>query len=302
MAITPTVNRLQLGSVLRYCREKAQLTQEQLGVIVFPKVAARTAQVFVAKTEKGERQLHPADLQAMIGACGVADPALSTLMDQLHTNANKRGQWRGYRAVYDETFRKYIDLETDAAWIRESALELIPDLCQTEAYVRAMFGLQVEEGFLPGGDFPASVEARLARQKLLEPDREDGLPPVNLHVVMSESCVRRVVGNRVVMKEQLKRLVQLSQKPNVTIQVIPNDASVQGLAFARYSMLRIPVPGVVSDLDFVCMTLGNAPVYLDDKASVQWHEHNFQAVSMSALRPDDTRAYLLEIEREYRYR
>jgi transcriptional regulator with XRE-family HTH domain len=302
MATTPTVNRLQLGSLLRHFRQEAQLTQEQLGERVFPKASPRVRQARIAKTESGERILHDADLAAMLLFCKVTDPQLRALVDQLHTNASKRGRWSGYRAMYNEQFRKYVDLETDAAWIRECAQEVVPDLCETEAHVRALFGLQFEEGLLTGQEFPAAVQARLARQEILSTGREDGMPPVNYHVLMSESCVRRVVGNRAIMTEQLQHLVKMSQMPNVTIQLIPFGASVQGFTLIPYSMLRIPVLGVVGDLDFVCATIGNSPIYMDDKATVQWHEHNFQVIGASALRPDDSRALLREIEREYRYR
>lgn len=301
MATTPTVNRLQLGSLLRHFRQEANLTQKALGAVVFPKASAKDQQVRIARVETGERQLHDADLQAILAACNVTDPDLLALVGQLQARANKRGRWGGYRAVYSESFRKYVDLETDAGWIRQGSLELVPDLCQTEAYVRALFGTWHDQGFLSPASFPAAVQGRLTRQDVLALDREDG-SPVTLDIVMSESCVRRVVGSRAVMDEQLRHLVEMSQRPNITIQIVPFTAQLPGVAFAPYSMLRVPVPGVVSDLDFVYVSVAGDPRYLDDKTAVQWYERNFTALCRSALGTNDTRDYLREIQREYRFR
>lgn len=300
MAITPTVNRLQLGSLLRHFREEARLTQEQLGARIFPKVSAKVQQTRIAKVESGERQLHEADLRSILDICQVTSTDQRALIDQLHANAAKRGRWSGYRAIYRENFRKYVDLETDTTWIRECALEVVPDLCQTEAYARALFGMQYEQGLLPENDFQVAVQARVARQEVIKVDRSDGQESAVLHVVASESSFRRIVGNRAIMREQLAHVVRLSQQSNITFQVLPFHAPVHGVSLSRCSILRVPVPGLAGDLDFVYTRVGNDPRYLDDKPSVQWNEHNFQALSMSALPPHDSRVFLREIEREYR--
>lgn len=63
------------------------------------------------------------------------------------------------------------------------------------------------------------VAARMARQAILE--RDD--PPL-LWVVIDEAVLHRPVGTREVMRDQLLHLVQMSARPNITIQVVPYSA------------------------------------------------------------------------------
>src|SRR5262249_42592829 len=60
------------------------------------------------------------------------------------------------------------------------------------------------------------VAARLRRQEVLT--RDD---PVAFWVMMDEWALRRPVGGRLVMLEQVNRLVEAAGQPHVVIQVIP---------------------------------------------------------------------------------
>ena len=59
------------------------------------------------------------------------------------------------------------------------------------------------------------VAGRMDRQAILHRD----VPPL-LWVVMDEAVLRRPVGGRQVMAEQLDQLVEMAQRPNILIQVI----------------------------------------------------------------------------------
>jgi hypothetical protein len=60
------------------------------------------------------------------------------------------------------------------------------------------------------------VAGRLKRQESLTRDE-----PVALWVVLDESALRRQVGGRHVMFEQVNRLVETARQPNVVIEVVP---------------------------------------------------------------------------------
>ena len=62
------------------------------------------------------------------------------------------------------------------------------------------------------------VTARMERQVIL--DRAD--PPL-LWVVIDEHALRRPVGGRKVMAEQLDHLVEMAQRTSVLIEVVPLD-------------------------------------------------------------------------------
>jgi len=61
------------------------------------------------------------------------------------------------------------------------------------------------------------VQARLARQTLLT-----RVPPVSLALVIEEWVLKRPVGGRAVLKGQSERLLELSEKRNISIQVMPS--------------------------------------------------------------------------------
>lgn len=293
---SPTVNKLQLGALLRKFREDAGLTQEQLGQRVFPKVSPGYAQSKIAAIEGGDRSLHEADLKTMLARLDVTDPDMVALMQQLHEHSSQRGRWGGYRAVYGESFRKYIDLEEDADRIRGVGVGVIPDLLQCESYARALFGdlysSEVNE---------AAVQARMARTRLLQRAGEERI----FHFVLCESALRKMYGpNRAVVREQVAHLIALTRMPGIIIQVAPFTQSSADAAKAilyPFTILRIPVQGIASSLEYVYLsTPGEDRRYLDDKSSVEVYDRLFTRAIPAGQEGEHARRFMQEISREYR--
>ncbi|MFJ7907410.1 helix-turn-helix domain-containing protein [Kitasatospora sp. NPDC096204] len=115
-----------------------------------------------------------------------------------------------------EGFPEYARYESLAEQIRIFEIDVIAGLLQTRAYATA-----IEMGYVRQGNGTEElakerIEFRLARQKIME-----RTPPPLVHVVLDESCLRRVVGGRDVMVEQLLHLEKLAERPEVLIQVAP---------------------------------------------------------------------------------
>ncbi|MGW7585293.1 helix-turn-helix domain-containing protein [Kitasatospora sp. NPDC054768] len=115
-----------------------------------------------------------------------------------------------------EGFPEYARYEALAEQIRIFENDVIAGLLQTRAYATAIQLGAVRQGISTPKLAEERIEFRLARQKLLE----RATPPL-VHVVLDESCLRRVVGGRDVMVEQLLRLEELADRPEVIIQVVP---------------------------------------------------------------------------------
>lgn len=104
-------------------------------------------------------------------------------------------------------------LEAEAVSIETFEIQVVPGLFQTEAYARAVFDPawppmtteQVEQ----------RLSGRLDRQRILTRDR----PPL-LWTILDESVLRRAVGGREVMAEQLDHLIELAARPNIKLQVL----------------------------------------------------------------------------------
>jgi hypothetical protein len=89
---------------------------------------------------------------------------------------------------------------------------LVPGLLQTEDYARAIFRARLG---MTADEIDEKVAARLKRQGVLD---QESAPA--LWVIVDEAVVRRPVGGRGVMSEQVNHLVEAAHLPQVSIQVI----------------------------------------------------------------------------------
>ncbi|MFY1700344.1 Scr1 family TA system antitoxin-like transcriptional regulator [Micromonospora sp. WMMA1923] len=111
-------------------------------------------------------------------------------------------------------FRPWQDIESEAVLLRSYESTVLPGLLQTEAYARAVL---TGGGLLPRQDIERHVANRLARQAILARPEN----PPRLAAVVDESVLRRPVGGRATMREQLTALVTAAQAEHVRIQVVP---------------------------------------------------------------------------------
>ncbi|MEU8251108.1 helix-turn-helix transcriptional regulator [Nonomuraea sp. NPDC048916] len=119
-------------------------------------------------------------------------------------------------------FRPWLDVEATAEAIRTWEPLVVPGLLQTEDYARAM--LSGEPGVTPE-EVEEHVTARMERQSILRRPK----PPM-LWVVLDEGVLHRPIGDSVVMTAQIAHLLEVSQAPRITIQVLPLSAySTTGL-------------------------------------------------------------------------
>ncbi|WP_406639071.1 helix-turn-helix domain-containing protein [Amycolatopsis sp. WGS_07] len=294
---TPTVNKLQLAKLAKLVRAKAGLTQAQLGAIALPHLTAKQALNKIGFLENGQGGVDEDELKAILDACEVEED-LRVPMLRARAATSQRGRWSGFRAVYSEAFRKHVDLEEDASSIQVVWVEGIPDLLNDEPYARAMFA-PYYPGSRQADELDAAVAARLARARALQQDRPDGKKPVKYHAVLSESCVRRVVGDSAVMRGTIGHMLQLSEQPNVTIQIVRNNAEFKGDdgALTRFLIFKVPVAGIESDLQFVYTNVANEPRYMDDKVALDAFEDMWTTVLGAAANPQESRRFLTEVYR-----
>lgn len=184
------------GVLLQYLRKRAGLNQQQLGDAIGYSLEQ------VASVEQGRRPAKVAFTAAaerVLEAGGVLE-ALQGEVD---------------RAKLPRFFRNVALLEAEALSRFSYDPLLVPGLLQTEAYAQAL----LEAHFPPLDDetIEQRVAARLARQSLLT--RKS--PPVVFVFVVEEDALRRVVGNKAVMREQLESLLTRSRRRNVELQIMP---------------------------------------------------------------------------------
>jgi transcriptional regulator with XRE-family HTH domain len=113
-------------------------------------------------------------------------------------------------------FRPFLDAEATAKSFHIFEPMLITGLLQIEEYARVV---------LSAGNHPDTVDqlvaTRMQRQEILT--REE---PPWLVILLAEYAIRRMVGGPEVMRPQLQRILDAMQEPNITIQIVPEDAPV----------------------------------------------------------------------------
>jgi hypothetical protein len=112
-------------------------------------------------------------------------------------------------------FSKYVELEGRAGTVRTYSLVLLQGLLQTEEYAR-----EILLAMQPPDTVDQFVQARMERQAILTRAK-----PPRLWATVDERALRCMLGGRDVMRGQLKHLLALAERPNVMIDVVPQDAA-----------------------------------------------------------------------------
>ncbi|WP_405476848.1 helix-turn-helix domain-containing protein [Streptomyces canus] len=277
----PTVLRMILGRRLQERRQGAGASLEDAAR------ALRVTSLTIRRLEKAEVALKPLYVEKLLETYGADQQEIDEFV-VLAEQANEPGWWHTYRNVLPNWFSAYVSLEAGARTLRTYEPHYVTGLLQTHAYAR---------GVLRGGfpnetdeDLGRRVDLRLRRQSLLErPDAP------TLWVVMEEAVLHRVVGGPEVMREQIERLLEVSELEHVSVDVVPFTAGAHVGACAPFTYFRFEEPELP---DIVYTEVLSGAMYLDQRADVSAHleAHN----RMSLLTSDtDSKALLNRMRKEY---
>lgn len=226
--------RRYIGRRLEALRRAANLTQEQAAEHL------QKGRATIARMEDGIEgvKFRDIDVRAMLELYGAGQTDFDLLLPL--TAETRNGRRKSWWHDYTETelppfFGLYVSLEDSAETIRQYEVELIPGLLQTRAYAEQVH--QVPKGYVDQGERERRVNVRLARQSLLSRPRAP-----HLSVILNEAVLHRHVGGAAVMAEQFKHLLDVTQRGNVSVRVLPFSAGVHGgmAASTPFSLLDFP--------------------------------------------------------------
>lgn len=200
------------GNLLRLLRENAGLTQKDLGEKVY------CSPSLVSAIEMGHRPAKRDLVERMDRKLGAKDALLTVW--PVTTNA-------GYSPSFVTT------LEKDASKIHDWEQRFIPGLLQTRRYAYWMnrHGLPLDTD----EKIELNVSSRMARQEIL--DRE---PPLTGWFVIEESVLYREFGGKEVMREQLEKLLTLSERPGIFIQIMQLNTTAHPGAEGPLRIIEYP--------------------------------------------------------------
>ncbi|WP_328682503.1 helix-turn-helix domain-containing protein [Streptomyces sp. NBC_01261] len=280
-SVNPTVRRRRLGQELRRLRELKGMTAEEVAERLL------VSQSKISRLENGRRSISQRDVRDLCGVYEVEDVRIVDSLMQMAKDSRQQGWWHSFG---DIPYSVYIGLETDAASLRVYDPQVVPGLLQTRQYAEALITGALPETAL--ADVEKRVQVRMRRQERISAPEN----PLRLWTVMDESAVRRVVGNRSLMRDQLEHLVEQSQLPHVTVQVIPFDMGAHPGLNGQYAILEFPdaadssvvyIEGVTSDL------------YLEKANDVQKYSVMYEHLRAQALNVEQSRQFIADMAKEY---
>lgn len=282
-----SVVRSQLGARLRQLREEAEL---KLGDAA---ERAGTNKSTLSRVENGLRGLKPKTAERLLECYGVGDPAvLAELLELIRVDeANRRRPvwFKRHHAILSPTrFDGYLALESTASRLRNYQPSLVPGLLQTPAYARAVIASMRPE--LSHAQIDELVGIRMARQrKIINPAATD------FSTLIEEAALLRPVGDRTLMRQQLRHLMDVSSRPRTTVRLAPFSHGPHPGLYGPYVILSFPT----ATRDIVCVEAVPTSVYFEEPAEVERYASSFDDLWDHALSPDDTRARLNHMIKEF---
>ncbi|HXP19569.1 MAG TPA: helix-turn-helix transcriptional regulator [Streptosporangiaceae bacterium] len=273
MLVGPTIRRRRLGTDLRRLREARSLKLEY--------VASRlgVAPSTLSRIETGKAPTRTSYLTVMLELYGVEDPVQRQLMMELAREGQRKGWWADTDELLPAGFGRYLGLEAEASAVRSFRAQVIHGLLQTEDYARAVIAAS-RLGLAPE-QVDRLVAVQLRRQDVLS--RGD---PIRLWLVLDESALLRSMGPPEVMNRQLGRLLEASQRPEATVQVLRLSGGSHPVLSGSFSVLSFAEP---ADPDVVCAEGIRGQLQLDERGTeVRAMGQVFDALSDAALGPADS--------------
>ncbi|MGR8008793.1 helix-turn-helix domain-containing protein [Streptomyces hypolithicus] len=276
----PTVRQVRLGAELRKLREAAGMSSSEAAGLL----GSSPAQM--SQIEAGNAGVSEERVRRLAAHYACAD---TVLIDALVAMAidRTRGWWDEYRGVLPPSFLDLAELEHHATFLQVIGTAHVPGLLQTEDYARAVFAYWRPE--LPESELEPRVEHRRLRKAALA---REGAAPYG--AVLHESVLRTRVADRQVARAQLQEILSQSERPNITVRVIPFD--VDGFAGASSSLLY--AGGRVPALDTLQRDTPYGTAFLDAAAQLQSMRTLFRKVESASLESAQSRDYIHRLTKE----
>jgi hypothetical protein len=266
-------------------RERAGLTGEESGN------ALERSGSWISRVETGRVGLRGRDLSDLLKLYRVDDPAVALQLSALAREGKLRGWWSRYADIVTGAYASYIGFESESTELLAYDSLCVPGLLQTEQYARTL--LQGTMPRLSPEVVARRVEVRLARQSVLSRAK-----PPRLWSIMDESVLHRSLGGPDIMPAQLEQLVEASQKPNITLQVVPFNARYHPGMVGNFTLIRFALP---DDPDIVYIEGMSRDAFVEADDAREYREI-FEHLNAAALSPEDTRQHIDRIQSESSHR
>ncbi|MFD7283253.1 helix-turn-helix domain-containing protein [Streptomyces sp. NPDC059862] len=253
-----------VGRQIKMWREAAGKKQAELGA------AIGYGEEMVSSVERGRRIPKPDFLDKTDEVLG-AGGKLSAMKEDVE------------KARYPKKVRDLAKLEEESVELGAYGNHNMHGLLQTPDYARALFAMRAPA--YSEDEIDRQVTARMARQVIFE-----RAPAPLLTFVQEEATLRRPIGGRMVLRQQLERLLEISKLRHVAIQVMPTDREEHAGMGGSLQLLKLRDG----------KTLGHSEAQLhsrliSDPRDVQILEMRYGMIRAQALTPRESLAFIEKV-------
>ncbi|MFB7498930.1 helix-turn-helix domain-containing protein [Streptomyces sp. NPDC056161] len=180
---------------------------------------------------------------------------------------------------FKEQYRRYMLLEGEAVCLWHYGVSILPGLLQTDGYAREVLSL----GGYRGEELQQQVEARTGRRKLLE---GDNAPP--FRALLAEAVLRTPLRDPGEWRAQLEHLLEVSERPDIAVQVLPQGSGLYGLVSTAVMFLRLLDGTTVAYTENA-----HRGELIEENSSVELLQRKYDAMRDVALTLGESRKFIL---------
>jgi transcriptional regulator with XRE-family HTH domain len=265
----PTVRSRRVGSELRRLRETAGVTTAQAAELL------NCSPAKISRIENGIVTVRVGDLRLLLDCYADQDQEHRAYLERLARQSNKRGWWQDYGDTIPPYYADFIGLETDASYIKTWEPTIVPGLLQTPEYARAV--MLANPAMISPDKLDNLISIRQARQARLEQSTD-----VRLDAVIWEAAVITTIGGDEVQRGQLARLLELMNRPNISVQVLPLEAGDKANMSGSFVTFSFGSERSVSTVFVETLTSSQ---YLEGDQELRGYTLVFDALRSAALSP-----------------
>jgi transcriptional regulator with XRE-family HTH domain len=237
----------------------------------------------ISNIESGTRAISAERLRTLACNCDCDDEAYVDALVEM-AQPTERGWWERYRGSLPAGILDIAELEHHAVRIRSVHLIHMPGLLQSSDHAQAVFKAALPP--LPEHEVALRLAHRLERQRVLE-----GNAPTEYVGILHEAALRMQFGGRKVARGQLEHLLAASERPHVTLRVIPFDAG----SFPGAGQTVIYLEGPVPQLDTVQIDSAHGPEFLYHEAQLSKYRTQLDWMEERALPPEESYGFIQDI-------
>jgi transcriptional regulator with XRE-family HTH domain len=279
--VDPSLNRRKLRLALRQARERARMSQREAAERV------EWSQSKLIRVETGTVGVSVSDLRALMALYDITDDAEVHELEEAARGSKGPSWWSKHHDVATPQFAQYLGYESAATSLQTYHPIVVPGHLQTRRYAEALLAPRR----LTPERTRKVVELRMERQERMF-DASAGGPVTTF--VLDEAALRRQIGGKAVLAEQLQQLLDFSERDNITIRVLPFEAGAHYSTLGSFVLLNFSDSDGLLYLEHAAGSMTGG----EDLELLARYQECFQTITDLALGDTESRDLIGHIEQD----